>query len=204
MQAGTMTSDSAPSGLAKQNWLTGRPGMFVALLWGFAEGTVFFVIPDVFLSYVAVLNWRATWKHILAAIAGALLAGALLFHWSRAEPEVARSVISRVPFVTPTMIAKVDEGFRTHGLWAIFLGSISGIPYKIYAVEAPRFVPGAEFLLATPPARFGRFFLSWCVFGAAAAWLRKRYSLQTCQLTRIHAAIWLVNYASYWGWIVFR
>jgi len=178
--------------------------MLMALLWGFAEGTVFFVVPDVFLSYVAVLTWKATWKHILAAIAGAVLAGALLFHWSRAEPEEARSIISRVPFVTPTMIAKVDEGFRTHGLWAIFLGSISGIPYKIYAVEAPRFVSGAEFLLATPPARIVRFVLVWCAFGAAAAWLRKRYALQTRQLTRIHAAIWIVSYAIYWGRIVYR
>jgi hypothetical protein len=102
------------------------------------------------------------------------------------------------------MFAKVDEGLRTKGLWAVFLGSVSGIPYKIYAVEAPRYFPSAEFLLATPPVRFVRFFLVWCGFGAAAGWLRKRYALQTRQLTRIHAVIWLVSYALYWGRIVYH
>lgn len=34
----------------------------IALLWGFAEATVFFIIPDVFLTYVAITQKN---KHII-------------------------------------------------------------------------------------------------------------------------------------------
>ena len=142
-----------------EKWFLGYPGMFVALAWGFAEGTFFFIIPDVFLSYAAILDWPRTWKHLAAATAGALLGGALLFQWSAASPIEAHAEIMRVPFVREVMFAKVDEGFRTRGLPAIFLGSISGIPYKLYAVEAPKFCPELTFLLATPPSRLVRFLL---------------------------------------------
>jgi len=59
--------------------------VLAAFVWGLAEATFFFVIPDVFLSFVALLDWPRTSKHILAAIAGALLGGALLFHWASAD-----------------------------------------------------------------------------------------------------------------------
>jgi len=36
--------------------MLGRPGMVVAFLWGLAEATFFFIIPDVFLSFVAMLD----------------------------------------------------------------------------------------------------------------------------------------------------
>jgi hypothetical protein len=57
------------------------------------------------------------------------------------------------------MFAKVDDGFRNQGLLSVLFGSVSGLPYKLYAVEAPEFTSQAEFLLATPPARAVRFLL---------------------------------------------
>ena len=184
--------------------MLGRPGLAAAFLWGLAEATFFFVIPDVFLSFVAMLDWRSTWKHIVAALAGALLGGALLFQWSQAEPGAAHAAVARVPFITPGMFAKVDSGLDKIGLLAVLTGSVSGIPYKLYAVEAPRISTQFAFLLATPPARAVRFILVWMIFGAAAGWLRRRYTLSTRKLAYIHAAVWIVSYAVYWGSIVYR
>ncbi|HXR34054.1 MAG TPA: hypothetical protein VN830_10120 [Verrucomicrobiae bacterium] len=184
--------------------MLGRPGLVVAFLWGLAEATFFFIIPDVFLSFVAMLDWRSTWKHIVAALAGALLGGALLFHWAQADPEAAHAAVARVPFITPKMFAKVDTGFDRMGLLAVLAGSISGIPYKLYAVEAPRISTQSAFLLATPPARAVRFTLVWMIFGAAAGWLRRRCALPTRKLAYIHALLWIVAYAFYWGRIVYR
>ena len=197
-----MTADSSRGGW--EGLLRGRPGLLLALAWGFAEATVFFVIPDVFLSYVAILDWRSTWRHILAAIGGALLGGAMLFHWSRVDPQMARSVVARVPFITEEMFARAAESLKVHGLTGIFIGSFSGLPYKLYAVEAPTYFSSAEFLLATPPARFVRFFLVWMGFGAAGAWLKKNYAVRTSRLAKIHAFLWIVSYAIYWGRIVYR
>ena len=39
----------------------------------------------------------------------------------------------------------------------MLLGSVSGIPYKLYAVEVPKFTGPLEFLLVTPPTRAVRF-----------------------------------------------
>jgi membrane protein YqaA with SNARE-associated domain len=178
--------------------------MLLALAWGFAEATVFFVIPDVLLSYVVILDWKSTWRHILAAIGGALLGGALLFHWSRVDPEMARSMVARVPFVTEEMFERADEGLKVHGLAGVFIGSVTGLPFKLYAVEAPKYFSSARFLLVTPPARFVRFFLVWAGFGATAAWLKKNYAVRTSRLTGIHAVFWIVSYAIYWGRIVYR
>jgi len=182
----------------------GRPGLIVAFLWGLAEATFFFIIPDVFLSFVAVLDWRSTWKHIVAGLAGALLGGALLFHWAQTDPGAARAAVARVPFITPRMFGKVNSGFDKMGLLAVLAGSVSGIPYKLYAVEAPRISTPFAFLLATPPARAVRFTLVWMIFGAAAGWLRKRCALSTRKLAYIHAVIWIASYAFYWGRIVYR
>lgn len=184
--------------------MLGRPGLVVAFLWGLAEGTFFFIIPDVFLSFVAMLDWRSTWRHIIAALAGALLGGALLFQWSQADPEAAHAAVARVPFITPEMIAKVNSGFDKMGLLAVLAGSVSGIPYKLYAVEAPRVSTQFAFLLATPPARAVRFTLVWTIFGAAAGWLRRRYALAIRKLAYTHAVIWIAAYAFYWGLIIRR
>jgi glycerol uptake facilitator-like aquaporin len=178
--------------------------MCIAFLWGVAEATFFFVIPDVFLSFVAMFAWRRTWSHILAAVSGALIGGALLFTWAQANPARAHAAIARVPFVRESMFARVDDGLRTQGLSAVLLGSVTGIPYKLYAIEAPKFFSERNFLLVTPPARAVRFLLVWIAFGAAATWLRKRRNWRTAQLLRLHAALWVINYAFYWGCIVFR
>ena len=189
---------------AWENWMLGHPGIFVAMLWGFAEGTFFFIIPDVFLSFVAILSWRRTWKHLLASAIGALLGGALLFHWSTVSPAEAHESIERVPFVREAMFTKVDEGFRAHGLLAILLGSVSGIPYKLYAVEAPKFCRETEFLLATPPARLVRFLLVWAGFGVAASWLQQELAWMRWKQIAAHATIWVVSYAFYWGRLLHR
>ena len=184
--------------------MLGRPGLILAFLWGLAEATFFFIIPDVVLSFVAMLDWRSTWRHIVAALAGALLGGALLFHWSQTDPGAAHAAVARVPFITPGMFAEVNSGLDKMGLLGVLTGSVSGIPYKLYAVEAPRVSTQFAFLLATPPARAVRFTLLWMIFGAAAGWLRRRYALTARELAYIHALIWIVAYAFYWGRIVYR
>jgi hypothetical protein len=197
--------NSTGAGRSRPAWqesLVGRPGVLAAFICGLAAATFFFVIPDVFLSFVAILDWPRTWKHILAAIAGALLGGALLFHWASANSAAARAALARVPFIRENMFAKVDDGFRNQGLLSVLLGSVSGLPYKLYAVEAPKFTSQTEFLLTTPPARAVRFLLVWAAFGAVASWLRTRRHWPLSRLIKIHAALWIASYAFYWGRIV--
>jgi hypothetical protein len=198
-------SESTPAPAPVPRWqasLVGSPGIILAALWGVAEATFFFVVPDVFLSLVAILNWRRTWKHVISAIGGATLGGALLFQWAAADHQSARSAIACVPFIRERVLIKVHDGLQSQGLSALLWGSIEGIPYKLYAVEAPQFTRESIFLLATPPARAVRFLIVWTMFGFISGWLRSRFALRTAHLLRLYALIWIVVYACYWGGIL--
>ena len=194
-----------------QQALIGFPGILISGLWGFAEATFFFIIPDVFLSLVAVLQWPRTWKHVLSAVVGAVVGGALLFLLAAAIQQNARAAVIRVPFIREHMLANVDDGFRHRGLYALLWGSLEGVPYKLYAVEAPRFTRESRVTSkptaphkpsATPPARAIRFLLVWSAFGCIAAWLRARFTLRTAYLLMIYSLTWIVVYAFYWGRIL--
>lgn len=189
------------------NWiefLGSRNGVLVSFLWGFAEGSLFFVVPDVFLSLVAVVAPRRVWRHILSAVLGAICAGILMFGWAAKNPSQAQNVVAKVPFISRQMFDDVRTGYEHHGIFAVFLGPLSGIPYKIYAVEAPGRFGLAEFASATAPARAWRFLVVCLFSGAAASLLRRKWKKSPTQLARIHGIAWILFYAFYWGRIVWK
>jgi len=182
--------------------LTGLPGITLCFIWGLAEGTFFFVVPDVAISMVAMLKPRRVWRHILAAIAGSVIAGMILFSWSVSAPEAAHRAVARVPFVTAWMFARVHASLQEHRSGAIFLGPMSGIPYKIYAIEASEFVGRKTFLLCTGPARAARFLIIWGGFGIAGNFLRRSRNWTARKLSILQGTFWILFYAFYWGMIV--
>jgi hypothetical protein len=179
--------------------LVGTPGVILTFLWGFAEGTLFFIVPDVVLSLVAMVAPRRAWRHILGGVGGAVLAGILLFAWAMRDPGGAQDAVAHVPFVTARMFAYVDASYRRHGIGAVFLGPLSGIPYKIYGVEAPKFLGKTVFLACTAPARAERFVLVWAGFGVLGSWLRQARHWSAAKIAAVHGAFWVVFYAFYWS-----
>lgn len=194
----TVLAGSAPS----PSWIVfvgGGRGIFLSFLWGFAEGTLFFVVPDVFLSLIAIVAPQRVWRHILAAVLGAVCAGALMYAWAARNPVQVHEVVSKVPFVPQRMFDAVRSGYERRGMTALFLGPLSGIPYKIYAVEAPAHFGPVRFALATAPARAWRFILVCLFAGAAASLLRQKWKKTPKQLAAIHAIAWILFYAFYWS-----
>ena len=185
-------------------WLSGTPGLALAFLWGLAEGTFFFVIPDVAISLAALVSPRRAWHHVLAAITGSVLGGALMFGWDLHSPTSVQHAVARVPFVTAKMFATVHASYQAHGMGAVFLGPLSGTPYKIYAIEAPEFLARTPFLLATIPARGERFLAVWAIFGIAGTLLRRYLGRTAPQLALGHGVFWAIVYAFYWGRIVLQ
>jgi hypothetical protein len=111
------------------NWLTSRPGIALAFLWGFAEGTLFFILPDVPLSLTAMFRPRRALLHVAAIVAGAVLAGAVMFSWSAkrwsAHGPTARQVVAHVPLVTPAMFER---------LWPFLLVTIPARLWRLLVV----------------------------------------------------------------------
>jgi membrane protein YqaA with SNARE-associated domain len=199
-----MTDSFAEDKSIRLLWLTGAPGVTLAFVWGFAEATFFFVVPDVVISAAAMLCPRRAWKHVVAATLGALLGGALMFNWAVRDGTRARGDVMRVPFVRSEMFNQVDASYAKHGLGAIFLGPLGGIPYKIFAVEGRHFVGYGEFLWATVPARGYRFVFVWLAFGFAGRMIRRYLKRTGARLLAGHAAFWVVLYAVYWGRILMQ
>lgn len=197
----TEASNPAP---AWRSRLLGHPGILLAFLWGFAEGTLFFVVPDVLISLAALLCPRRAGRHVAASIVGAVIGGALLYTWSVHDPQSASAAVAHVPFVKPRIIAAARQNYLDHGLGAVFIGPLTATPYKIYAIQAPEYVREPVFLLATIPARGERFVFVWLAFAAIGILLRRLPTTTDANLTLGCVIFWIIFYSIYWTRIMLR
>lgn len=141
--------------------------MALALLWGFAEATLFFIVPEVLISIVAVRSgFRAAVKLALAAGVGARLGGAIMFLWSQSDPQAVRAVLALIPAISDPMVAETGQDFGAQG------------------------VSLTSFLALTLPARLPRFLLTAAIAAFAGGWLKKVLS-QRSALT-ILDAFWVL------------
>jgi hypothetical protein len=165
----------------------------LASLWGFAEATVFFIVPDVQLSWLALRSPKRGLIACLFALLGALIGGSAMWMWGRFDPDAARAIFESLPAISGATIASVRQQFADSGIAGLILGPLRGTPYKIYAVEAADLGHGlAIFLAVSIPARLIRFVLVTIVAGAVSWTLRRRVSLRTVQ--SIHVLFWTVFY----------
>jgi membrane protein YqaA with SNARE-associated domain len=172
----------------------------VAALWGFAEATLFFVVPDVWLTAVAVRRGaRAALAAALCAAAGALVGGALMYAWGADDPAGAAAALDAVPAVSPAMLDRVRADLERDGAAAALLaGAFSGVPYKAYAALAPSAGVGPwPLLAATAPARLARFVPACLLAALLSGVLSGRLSARG--RTLVLAGFWAAFYAYYLG-----
>jgi len=167
----------------------------LAGLWGFAEATLFFIVPDVPISAVAALaGWRRGVVAALAAALGAMAGGLAMYLWGAADPEAARSAVVALPAIDRAMAEAVARDFTAGGYAAMLAGAFGGIPYKLYAVAAgEQGAPLAAFLVMTPLVRLPRFLLA----AFAAAWTA-RFVPSRARLP-VLAVVWIAFYAFYFA-----
>jgi hypothetical protein len=131
-----------------------------ALLWGLAEATVFFIVPDVWLSFAGRTKLRAGLAASLYCLAGAMAGGALIYLWGRHDLSEATDLVEKVPAISTAMVERVQEELSEMGVLAVLFGPLKGTPYKVYAAQAFHAGIGIWlFLLISIPARLIRFVL---------------------------------------------
>jgi len=133
---------------------------WVAGLWGLAEATFFFIVPDVWLSIAGRKNLRTGLIACVFSLMGALLGGMLMYLWGNSNQSYVNHVLETIPAIDAVMIKMANNQLQQQGIIAVLLGPLSGTPYKIYAVQAA----GHEislwlFMFITIPARLIRFML---------------------------------------------
>lgn len=176
-----------------------KPPIWISFGWGLLEATVFFLIPDIVLSWAALAGARCGIKSLVAILAGSLLGGAVMFQWATFAPEASRAMVERVPFVRASMFEKVQADYASHGLPAMLRGPNSGIPYKVYAVLAPRIGGMPTFLLLSIPARLERIALSWLGFTIIGWLFRRPINSHKVLTTVAFLVFWSGIYAIYWN-----
>jgi hypothetical protein len=163
-------------------------------LWGYAEATVFFIVPDVAIGLIALGSWRRGVESAFAACAGALLGGVEVFGRGAAY----RERLLEVPGISRAMLDDASARFARQGWYAVVRAPLDGIPYKVYATEAAaRGRSLEELVLVTPPARLWRFLL---VAGGAAAGgaVARRMSVRRWSVVALYGLVWVATYVSYY------
>ena len=185
-------------------FLSSRAALILAFVWGLAEATFFFIVPDVLLTLIACRKLRPALNATLAALAGALAGGAFMYAFGLREPDTAHAFLSHVPAITPALLARVTGQISESGLLALLLGPVKGIPYKIYAVECgARRGTFIGFLLISVPARYVRFFLAALAARAIARLIQPLTHHRAEAEIAILIAIWTAFYIFYFarfGW----
>jgi len=174
----------------------GKSQMLLAALWGLAEATLFFIVPDIWLTLLAVRQgFRPALTACVFALAGALLGGIVMYVWGVFDAHSARAVLDHVPAVSPAMIAEIQTSLRADGVGAVLFGPLKGFPYKVYAVEAGAGgISPIAFLAISVPARLFRFVILVGIASAASHLLRQNVSI------RVRIGILLVAWAAFYSW----
>jgi membrane protein YqaA with SNARE-associated domain len=169
--------------------------LIASALWGFAEATLFFLVPDVILSAIAIHDWRLALWACLAATGGALAGGALMYRQGQRPGVPVRALLLRIPGIGPAMLARVAGEVGARRFAALLLGPLSGTPYKLYAVESGRQrLPFGPFLAVSVPARIVRFLA--VTFGSA--WLAHGAFPDLAEPARY--AAWAVAWSVFYAW----
>lgn len=176
------------------HWLFG-----LAFIWGLSEATVFFIVPDVIISLIALkYGMRQGLIACAASVIGAVLGGVAIFYWGASDIISARSFFDTLPAIAPSKIARASSEMSEQSFGFLMLkGSMTGVPFKLYASEA-----GAAgqsllaFMLLTPLVRLPRF-----VIAATGAAIARRWAPALFQAHKVKllALFWVGFYALYWS-----
>ncbi|QQK80020.1 hypothetical protein HUG20_09050 [Salicibibacter cibi] len=164
-------------------------------VWGWAEATLFFIVPDVLITYGALSNRiRMVVRLCLWALGGALIGGCLMYITGVWFADHTRQLLVMIPAIDDALIEEVREELQTAGWQAIILGPTQGIPYKIYASYAAEAdISLLFFLLISVPARVVRFLLAGLLAWGLSQWLLRPIGL------RLKIGIWLLFWLTFYS-----
>jgi membrane protein YqaA with SNARE-associated domain len=167
----------------------------IALLWGFAEATIFFFVPDVWISIVALTSLHDGLVACVYALFGAIVGGIVMYRWGKLDLKAANDFMSRIPAIRPRDIEQVQVSLQKSGLFAVLLGPLLGIPYKIYAANSSAVISAFSLIMISIPARVIRFLLIAVITNELST--RAMSHLSYVQKIEIMLAFWAVFYSIY-------
>jgi len=167
-------------------------------IWGLADATFFFVVPDALLTHLALRDFRRALIAGLWATVGAVLGGTALWFAAReGHTQVLLNAFDWIPGISRDLIVRTAQSLHLNGLSALATGAAIGQPLKIYAVHAgAQNIALAPFLAVAAASLLARFSLTM-----SAAWLLARAlrNRPAAFLFRVHVYAWIGFYTSYFA-----
>ena len=170
----------------------------LAFIWGLAESTLFFFLPDVIITRIALEGYRKGFVSCFYALAGALIGGSIMFIWGSNNLPGARTILDHIPAISIGMMDKVQKNISHEGVVAILKGPFLGIPYKIYAIHSFNSGVGyLAFIMISIPARLTRFFILTSFFSWLSTSPLKNWSMKN--KTILVYMFWIAIYTLYFS-----
>jgi len=167
----------------------------LSFLWWFAEWSLFFIIPDVILTYIAFFYWFKKWfKASLYAVLWAMFWWSLIYFYAKFWWNY--NFLTYIPLINEKVILIV-KSFLDENLWNIIYWPLNWIPYKIYAWWfGKESISYFLFLILSFVARIWRFILVvliawilWTVF--------KKYKKYKLFWHSVFVFVWILIYWFY-------
>jgi hypothetical protein len=183
-----------------RNFSRSRFSYAIAFLWGLCEGLFFFIVPDVYIGFIAIFSGIGGLTALLFALAGSLCSIPIIYVLNAHFGSSLVAWLFLIPGIHRPMALNVWQALQLHGASAVVLGPWSGIPFKIYSVLAAQLsIPIGEYLLWSIPARIERTILVLAI-GMALGWIfRRRIQKYPRIAIGIYAAIWTLIYIFYFS-----
>ncbi|GAA3925137.1 hypothetical protein [Luteimonas lutimaris] len=180
-----------------RKWPEGWRAQALAALWGLAEACVFFVVPDVWISRLALSSWRAALRGCAFALAGALVGGVAVYLAGERHEAALLALFERLPAIGPGLVARVQAQLHDLGGLGLLVGGFSGAPYKLYAAQAVSAGLGLPlFIACSVVARGARFVAVALLARGIARWAASRFG--DAVVRRVWWIAWVAFYALYW------
>ncbi|RPI14072.1 MAG: hypothetical protein EHM60_07620 [Lysobacterales bacterium] len=171
-----------------------------AAAWGFAEATLFFVVPDVLLTWLAGFRPRLVWRAVAACLVGALAGGAAMYVAALQWPGAMRALLEFVPAIGGSLVADTASALHADYASAMLRAGFTGVPYKILAVESGGQAQGlATFLAWSVPARLSRWLLMVLAARGIAIVVRRCSQRADRILWALWATVWGIVYIVYFS-----
>jgi len=172
-----------------RNW----PWDLIAFVWGLAEATVFFIAPEVLVSWLALGNPLRALRAAFFALIGGIIGITILYLWGGRDPFSAMALLSAVPGVGQAALESAEEALLNGWPAAVAGGVFSLAAGKAQAIYAQSLGIGLlPFLAVYALARAVRLLLAGCLTLCIGALLQ-------CLLPRrVVVALWMLAWGAFY------
>ena len=175
-------------------------GYALAAAWGFAEAILFFLVPDVIITLIAIRHgFQRAWIAAAWAALGAVIGGAVIYIWASRDPATVEHVLDLVPAVSAGQIEDAKAATQADWVAALMRGAFIGNPFKLYAAASgEQGVPLIAFLPMSFLARIARFLLAGTATRAVAL------AMARLGLARGQLPGWAIFWIAFYAWYLTR